>query len=45
MIMDAATTVGVAMVLIGFWGVMTSSDDAAIWVLISGAATIYFFGA
>ena len=43
--MDAATTVGVAMALIGFWGVMTSSDDAAIWVLLSGAAVIYFFGA
>jgi hypothetical protein len=45
MIMDAATTVGFAMILIGFWGVMTSNDDAAIWVLIAGAAIAYFFGA
>lgn len=43
--MDATTTVGFAMILIGFWGVMTSNDDASIWVLIAGAALVYFFGA
>lgn len=42
--MDATTTVGFAMILIGLWGMMFN-DDSAAWVAISGAALVYFFGA
>lgn len=42
--MDATTTVGFAMVLIGLWGMMVK-DDGAAWVMIAGAALVYFFGA
>lgn len=42
--MDATTTVGFAMVLIGFLGLL-SRDDSAFWVMVAGAALVYFFGA
>lgn len=42
--MDATTTVGFAMILIGLLGMM-SRDDGAGWVMIAGAALVYFFSA
>lgn len=41
--MDAYTTVGLAMMLIGLFSVM-SNEESGFWILVTGAALVWFFG-